>query len=727
MSFPNNARRLIFPIAIDMGASHTGVFHTFWREEDSPPSQEEIKSKEILSPKLKEGGCFTVNYNNNTNKGNPQFPQDNRRAHRTSLKSRKRAKLAKRYLLLVLKSLGIEINQEEEIVLRHFFNRRGFTFLNTEKEEKLNELLRKLASDLEDGILEEKFNKWDTLLIKHELLNISYIANLQKAYQASGNEWTLDFNHMADVFRLCILLLAESEEGQSFVTTVEILENLQALLLSVGRKSARYFAIVATQKEGKKQLSMEEEAYLTKITQKEAQFLKESEKEFSIQSSKNSKNKLILEGLQILLKEFKAGARHRKIVLGEIEEDLKNTQTQKLKDGRVIPRSPLNALFKNKIQGILSEKEFLNLLGNILNLQRRYLRKYFNDTSFKRNEQGDQWISRSLYQPDRKIKREGAYELFQTYTEVFLEGSKKDSKKSKEQKDRKKRVLSALEAWNRGAHKDNFSWALTAIDPLDTIPPYENGVNRSIPKCRRVYLNEAWVDEKLTIDGRNLKEDVIKALLECYPTFKEGNREYKNGHKKDLEPLIVYSERIGETVPHPFVSVKSRILHRYLDSTKALQEFINLCEHVGRDPLAQLTSAYPLQGERQEILFSLLSHWGEVERKVWRGFRSAYRQAKQDAVVGINLPHFFTPSPKDPSKLIAKKATLRSTVHETRETLKETPFFLCDTNPPLKVHSRFKSLRSILRIENKKKDITQAFGKLEKIVKNSKSSHYEKI
>jgi CRISPR system subtype II-B RNA-guided endonuclease Cas9/Csx12 len=118
--------------------------------------------------------------------------------------------------------------------------------------------------------------------------------------------------------------------------------------------------------------------------------------------------------------------------------------------------------------GLNSEK-FYHLVCNISNLQLRVLRKYFNDPDMKN---GDQW------------KPEKYYKHFCRYVRAW-------HPKSDQEKTARSEILNILKKTDSYEVLEKI---LASVDPVKTIPPYEDQNNRRPKKCQSLLFDESKLD-----------------------------------------------------------------------------------------------------------------------------------------------------------------------------------------------------------------------------------------
>ena len=112
--------KIISPIAIDMGAKHTGVYLQHFEQGEDPTTSGNSAGRTIVID------------------GDITWSQVNRTQKRHQVRGNKRRKLAKRLLLVILgKSYGISPTREQADFLMGLMNRRGYNRLVEDLDEKL--------------------------------------------------------------------------------------------------------------------------------------------------------------------------------------------------------------------------------------------------------------------------------------------------------------------------------------------------------------------------------------------------------------------------------------------------------------------------------------------------------------------------------------------------------------------------------------------------------------
>lgn len=258
------------------------------------------------------------------------------------------------------------------------------------------------------------------------------------------------------------------------------------------------------------------------------------------------------------------GNKHRKQYLSDIKADIN-------KDSRLA----------DIVKSFDGNEKLFKCVGNISNLQLRALRWYFNDINMKGNPK---WI------PERfKKVWARAYKYFHY--------PKEDQQKARE-------LIKNLEISN------DVTSLLCSIDPLDTIPPYEEQNNRNPPTDLTLLLSPKALDKKYT----NLWEKWAEKFAKLYPNL-----------KYQLEDIVKISDRksrIDVKRSSSYTQSKvfnSYVMQRLFDLAADKNEPITLLRSWVRDPsnskLADTVKIIQSVVEDREDDFYKLaqSYYNEVE------------------------------------------------------------------------------------------------------------------
>lgn len=643
--------KIYFPISIDMGSTSTGVYTTSYKR-----LTEGVESLEDFKERNKKGQGFLIN---NGNLSTSTYDQSARRTFRASRKALKRRKNSKRLALLILESLGISLNSQQEESLRFLMNRRGFTYLEVQAKDQ--DKIHNLYHSLEEEFFTEEF------LGKIEFYN----SLVREKKWVSSDKWNLlkallkenafPFPALEEEFDLWLVIISflsqvfseEREREDSFVLEESLTEALLEVFLSFYNKGKYWFAL-RNDKEKKGNLREKEELFFSSLSQEQAQVLLDIEKKMEGTILKNS--------LEAILKEFKEGKRSRERAFNELKEDLLN------------PKTSAYDLFDQAIKPKLTFNEFMNLLANVINLQNRYLRQYFQyGKDYPFLEKGDTWESQR------------AYHLYQKYIKRVFQSHQKE-------------IFSYLEAWEKSPKNDNFAWALTQIPYEKTIPPFESNNNRNTPKCSHIYLNYAWL-----VDNLQGREDLLREfslqLKDLYPEYAKGLPIFPLG--KENKTLL-------------WIREESLIFHRFLDSTKLLLNV--LLQRI------QGEGSYNLEDNLHFLIIGNLS-FSEPEKEVLKNL------IKKSRLEQIHIKKLEKDIVFEENGKIQECTLSRAYDIEDSSLIKDSPFILCNNHPPLKGKRKKSYLKkyfsfgeeeSVAFFEALERKYTQQEAKKD----NLKSSHF---
>lgn len=224
------------------------------------------------------------------------------------------------------------------------------------------------------------------------------------------------------------------------------------------------------------------------------------------------------------------------------------------------------------------------LIGNISNFQLRNLRWYFNDKSMKN---GDVFITDKL-------------------SATAIRWLQYWHPQTQEEKENRRVALAHFK-------EHDALHALKTLDPLRTIPPYEDQNNRRPPKDQTLWLNPASLThaygEKWKIWANNLKKR--------QPVWAEGIEE-------NLQRIDRKSRRQADNATPLKDYADAIFLQRILDRSSAL------------DPYAlRLISKNRETHKAQEYLSNLKSDLGEQHLDVFLKFAEKYYQEVNNAKSGI--------------------------------------------------------------------------------------------
>ena len=260
------------------------------------------------------------------------------------------------------------------------------------------------------------------------------------------------------------------------------------------------------------------------------------------------------------------GHQHRENYLKDVKDEIK-------KDTRL-----------NDIKQTLGEENLYRLIGNVSNFQLRNLRWYFNDKSMK---QGDKFNAASL--------KETTVRWLQYWHPKTVEEISARSE--------------ALEVFQQ----NKALQALMLVDPVLTIPPYEDQNNRRPPKDQTLWLNPLSMSKK---HGER--------WLVWAQKLERLQPEWAKGIDENLKS-IDRNSRLNDKTNAPLLQYHAAVfLQRILDRSKTL------------DPYAlRLLSKTPDSHKAQEYLWKLEQDLGSQHLKEFLAFAKQYYQELADAKDGI--------------------------------------------------------------------------------------------
>jgi CRISPR system subtype II-B RNA-guided endonuclease Cas9/Csx12 len=308
------------------------------------------------------------------------------------------------------------------------------------------------------------------------------------------------------------------------------------------------------------------------------------------------------------------GHKYRAIYLENIKQDIENSDL-------------LQPLLSD-----LNAEKLANLIGNISNLQLRVLRKYFND---KNMQSGDSWLPEKLHK-------------------VFFKWVRSWHAKQDNEKANRIEILKLKS-------NSNILDIFTTLDPVKTIPPYEDQNNRRPPKDLTLRLKPISLDVNL-----ENWEVVAQLLVENYilPPIDESITE-----QIDIQEGLEYSSQSqkykGKDKDTKQRQILADTLHRILDRTTNLDPY----------KLRWLT-----QGSNTP------------DTKKAKDLLDQHSNNKADKIIVLAKKYY--------AEVEVAKQGLWSSKDEN------SLFFRCDTNPPHKGKLTHKLVGHILREEFTEKKIT---------------------
>ncbi|CAC9560633.1 hypothetical protein [uncultured Gammaproteobacteria bacterium] len=278
----------------------------------------------------------------------------------------------------------------------------------------------------------------------------------------------------------------------------------------------------------------------------------------------------------------------------------------------------------------LNAEKLANLIGNISNLQLRVLRKYFND---KNMQSGDSWLPEKLHK-------------------VFFKWVRSWHAKQDNEKANRIEILKLKS-------NSNILDIFTTLDPVKTIPPYEDQNNRRPPKDLTLRLKPVSLDINLKNWGiitQSLADNYILPPIDehitCEVVIQEGLKEYTNPQK--------IKGQIKDTKER---QILADTLHRILDRTIIL------------DP-------YKLRWLSQDS--------DTPKAKEAKNLLNQHSDNQADSIIEF-AKKYYSEIEKAKQGLWVEAGSL---------------FFRCDTNPPHKGNLTHKLVGHILREGFTKKEIT---------------------
>lgn len=296
-----------------------------------------------------------------------------------------------------------------------------------------------------------------------------------------------------------------------------------------------------------------------------------------------------------------------KKVVGQIYDDLKNGSKHRSKYfeeiAEVVNASTLlDSLFTSSF----TKADFLRLVCHISNLPLRVLRKYFNDPAMK---EGDYWN-------EERLKK------------IFLREVRSWHPSGDEQLRKRRRRL--IEALNESETMWDF-WK--KIDPVETIPPYEDMNNRRIPRCRTLYLSPRVLDQEYP-----LWREAIQKMLQEEPEMGSGlwgescssalQRQRIEEDKHLARVLQRFLDRAQERDPYAFRRVAHGNPFQDVSSLEALDHLERL---IGPEAAVQLRT----------LAKEYFSEIEKAKKGLWDQRRSLFYRCDQHTKHKVNVSHLL--------------------------------------------------------------------------------------
>ena len=521
------SNRIISPISIDLGAKNTGVYFTHYEEGSSI---EEIE---------KEGKVYILEKDKYT------LLMVNRTAARHQRRGYDRRQMVKRLFKLIWeKHLNLEWDKDVQQTTSFLLNRRGFTFLTEEYDEKALQHFPKEAHDLlpdelkidagegEEYDFSSALSEWtndgqETVRKIYEAINREpkriaerqvFISRTKKLKdycetREKGEEitekpggrgiklsqlskWIWDEWKQKEVQGLDENFVAKNDDGSEINWRSVSIYNLVAYLNKQPPDTACKI-LDSLPDTSKEDVELKESAWYFKSGSFD--FEKEKAKFDQTDHSDgdgNQTNQIQPEWIKVhlhhlayalykTLNELESGGRHRSKYFDEVRKALRNERTKgRKKDGIQIGDDYIDRFCTKLKSGHyqrMNEEKLSHLIGHLSNLELKPLRKYFND---KKHQKSDYWCEAHLNRIfDRWILQE------------WRVNRKKDKDKAADKPGDYNKLRK-----NWSEHKKlkpntvvDF-WLET--DPFLTIPPYQDNNNRRPPKCQSLILNPKFLDKK---------------------------------------------------------------------------------------------------------------------------------------------------------------------------------------------------------------------------------------
>lgn len=469
-------KKIISPIAIDLGAKNTGVYFAHYEAEST------------LDKIQKSGKVYQLENNSYT------YLMANRTAKRHQKRGYDRRQMAKRLFKLIwCEHFKLPWNKDTQQVIGFLFNRRGFSFLT---EEYNSEILRQLPERVFDKLpneLKKNFAK------NEEENNYDFATKIQEWAEEGLENIKEKYNvietkiYTEKLYRACLQFQktgeykeSKKEKNKLSIIDQDVFERLEGQGIQ-GLFSAREEKYTKTDE---KKVNLE--AFLNHsgnvqqilsslpydISEKDNLWdftpatFKIDNADFGTENEPKIKTHLnhLTYALYNTLDELESGGRHRRKYFEEVKEVLKTTGHK-----HFYLKQFCDNLNSGSFNG-LTPKNLKNLIGHISNLELKPLRKYFND---KKHRTEDYWDESRLKQIfERWILRE------------WRVGEKDKNKAPGEDYDYTK--LKNL--WQDNKKSVVNFWLET--DPNLTIPPYQDNNNRRPPRCQSLLLNANFLDRK---------------------------------------------------------------------------------------------------------------------------------------------------------------------------------------------------------------------------------------
>ncbi len=487
-------KKMISPIAIDLGAKRTGVYFAHYPE-GSPLNIFKQKG-------TKEGKVYQLEKDSYT------YLMAERTAKRHQKRGYDRRQMAKRLFKLIwCKHFKLPWDKDTQQVIGFLFNRRGFSFLTEEYDpERLSETPKEVLKlicnklglgqqndcNLSDYLIswtnegEDKVREiYDKICeeperIRKRLVLISRTDNLYKYCKDRKDGKEINPAKWKKLSSLSYWILEEWKnmgiQGLPNDISKNPVDIIDYLNTSSKEISENIFNSINSIDQNPEQLEKEKKELKASdwyFNSKEFDFEKEKFVKLNEDENEDPIIKTYLHhfvfALHKTLSELESGGRHRIKYFNEVEEVLENNEHKHGYFKRFCDN--LNSDRFNE----LSPESLKNLIGHISNLELKPLRKYFND---KKHRTEDHWNEDYLKHTferwilkEWRVGEKDKNKVKGKFSHENLKNSWKDNKRS------------VVDFWLK-------------TDPSFTIPPYQDSNNRRPPRCQSLLLNVNFLDRE---------------------------------------------------------------------------------------------------------------------------------------------------------------------------------------------------------------------------------------
>ena len=522
-------KKVISPIAIDLGAKNTGVYFAHYSEGDN------IKSIK------KEGRIYQLE------QGKYTLLMANRTAKRHQRRGYDRKQMVKRLFQLIWeKHFQLEWDDSVQQTIGFLMNRRGFTFLTEEYDlERLRQFPKEVYELLPEKLKVKPNNndEYDFASALTEWTNEGQ--KKTKSLFEAINERPVLIERTKKLKEYCSMRINGGRFPEK-KNTKSLSQLPKWILKEWHKKGSQYLPAIPLNNNhidmvkylnekdeitAKKILDAFSSDYSTEKNELKDHFWNFKSESFDMErvnfnppdnrseersntEEQNEYKKTHLNHLAFALykinNELESGGRHRSKYFKEVESVLKSEDHSQgyLKK---FCKNLQSCSFKNGSEPLNVEK-LTNLIGHLSNMELKPLRKYFND---KKHRDGNYWDETRLSNLfNRWILSEWRINL------------EKDKEKITGKGGDYKELCKYWRGWKKESPDAvvNF-WLKT--DPFYTIPPYQDNNNRHPPKCQSLVLNSEFLYNNYPEWQGWLKK--LKAL--------ETVKKYLKNYEKDLKGL----------------------------------------------------------------------------------------------------------------------------------------------------------------------------------------------